>query len=77
MFLDKPPHELKALIEIANHFRSHAKALGAVEMEDNTALDLLNYGRHLSTQIDRNVSANQKELTADDQLMCEVEILYF
>jgi hypothetical protein len=59
-----------------NHFRSQSKASGAVEVDGDLAKHLLDYGHHLSSQINTMASANQKELSHDDQIMCEVEILH-
>ncbi len=74
MFLDKTPHEHQLIDNLAKHFQSHARTLGAIEVEGDDALELLNYGHCLTAQIDQNFSKNQKELTDDDQLMCQVVI---
>ncbi len=74
MILDKTPQEDQLINHLAKHFQLHASALGAIEVEGDDALELLNYGHCLTAQIDQNFSKNQKELTDDDQLMCQVVI---
>ena len=38
LFLDKTPEENAFLIKVTNHFQSHAKQLGAIEIEGNIAM---------------------------------------
>lgn len=74
MFLGQALEAYQLANDAAQHFELRATGLGAVKVEDNLALQMLNYGRCLSSQIDAKFFKNQIELSDADQEMCQVII---
>ena len=70
------PTESQLLTKAIEHFHTHSKALGAIEVDSDRAAHLLEHSLHLASQIGEKFCRNQKELGRDDQIMCEVKTLH-
>lgn len=66
--------ESELLSKAIKHFHSHSKTLGAIEVGGDRCAHLLEHSLHLTSQVGGKFCHNQKELGADDQIMCEVKI---
>ncbi|CAF4079756.1 unnamed protein product, partial [Adineta steineri] len=60
LFLDKTSTEYQVVNNVKEHFQVHSAALGCVKREDDSAIQLLNYVRNLSNEIDQNFYRDQR-----------------